>query len=113
MVHILGKPGFLAEKLFELLLGGPGTFFLKFRPEPPVAVADIVVLTGGVNCAVGVHGDVLDAKIYAENAGRISLRRGISLTGREKIKRAVPINEVGLSLTGKQQVTLTVSTNKE
>ena len=112
VVHVLGKPGFLAGKLLELPLGSPGALGLELGPEPPVTVTDVVHHAGGVDHAVGVHGDVLDAEIDTESILSNDLGKGFYCTGWQEVKLPPGEHQVGFAFTGFEKFPLPVAANE-
>ena len=112
VVDVRSKPSFLAGTLNEQSLSSLRIFGLKLTPELGMALAQPVDLSAGVNSTIGVGSNIHDAEVDSQELSRVAERKFFNLAGLEKVKGAIPVNQVGLAKKMLKKLRLAWPSNK-
>jgi hypothetical protein len=114
MVNVFGEPPFLASQLLEEPLRRLGSFLLEFSPEASIAMANSVDvgMGRGVDLAVRIDGDVLDAEIDAKELPEV-LRLGFFyLAGGEEVEVSITVDQVTFTNLGLEKFPVPVAADE-
>lgn len=112
MVNVCSEPMLTARQLFEASFGRPSSFFLEASTLAAAALSEAKDLRAAMLLAIGVGGNVDDAKVNAETTFHVIGGRIVGVTDGKQVKLAVDIAEVALAFLSSQKLDLAVASDK-
>jgi len=112
MVYVGGEAPLLTSALFEESFGRSRAFGLEFLAQPTTATAQASDRPARVDGSVRVSENVDNPQIAAQHTCDIRRSGLLNVTSCEQVEASVAVRQVGFSLLGLQQVTLSLSTDK-
>jgi hypothetical protein len=103
VIHVGLEAAFLPASEPEQPLGRPGALRLETLPEPAMPMAETQDLGARVAGTVGVHGEVPDPQIDAQNGGGFEELRFLHFAGGQEVEGALSVPEVGLPALVRQE----------
>ena len=108
VVHMLCETKLFPPPLLQEPFGRLRSFGLELSPEPGVSVTKALDHAPGEGFPFGVHGDVRNAEVYAEEVFHVGGGRVHRVADGEKVEGSIAENQIAFSLAGGKELALSI-----
>ena len=112
VVRVFLKPGLLTSDPLELACRGTSVLALEIAPAVGVDAAVEFDLSARIDVAIGVSGDVYDAKVHSQEVGNLACRWFLDFADHVEVEAPAVVDQVNLALAVWEKAPLIVAADE-